>query len=581
MCGIAGIVGPGDSQTDVAAMTELLRHRGPDDGGTWHEPGVCLGHRRLAIIDLSAAGHQPMCFGRYTIVYNGEIYNFRELRKDLAGPFHSDSDTEVLLHLYAEQGPSCLEKLVGMFAFAIWDAEKRELFLARDRLGIKPLFLLERPGLLAFASEVKALVGLSSRRVDRSALWDYLTYKYVPSPKTIYSDIRQLPPAHAMVYDGSGSRVWRYWSPEPTSAERDPDRAQERLEALLREVVPAHMLADVPVGVFLSGGLDSTTLVASLDKPQTFSIGFDQTSVSEAPYARRVAEHFGTQHHEYIVAGLETEEALERIPAIYDEPFADMAGWSNYAVAREARREVTVALSGEGGDELFSGYLHHSKFMKSRPNPLAAMLADRLPPFSKAGLSAYRRAHGEIERYMARTGPFTAPQKRELFADGFVAADYDDLWHMRRYWRPELDPIKRMQWLELNTYLPDDLLAKVDRSSMAVSLEVRPPFLDHRLVEFALDLDSSILRDGDRGKLPLRRFLDGKCPPEVLMRRKQGFGMPSGRWLDERPGLTRQVLQRLARLGLLKTDLPRHFRVSQLWTLHVLDSWIRLARPVL
>ena len=185
MCGIAGIAGPGDLQADVAAMTELLRHRGPDDGGVWHEPGICLGHRRLAIVDLSAAGHQPMSFGRYTIVYNGEIYNFRELRRELAGPFHSDTDTEVLLHLYAEQGPSCLEKLVGMFAFAIWDAEKHELFLARDRLGIKPLFLLERPGLLAFASEVKALVGLSSRQVDRSALWDYFTYKYVPSPKTI------------------------------------------------------------------------------------------------------------------------------------------------------------------------------------------------------------------------------------------------------------------------------------------------------------------------------------------------------------------------------------------------------------
>ena len=278
--------------------------------------------------------------------------------------------------------------------------------------------------------------------MDRSALWDYFTYKYVPSPKTIYSDIRQLPPAHAMVYDGSGSRVWRYWSPEPTSAERDADRAQERLEALLREVVPAHMLADVPVGVFLSGGLDSTTLVASLDKPRTFSIGFDQTSVSEAPYARRVAEHFGTQHQNTSSRDSRPKRRSSGSRRSMTSRLRDMAGWSNYAVAREARREVTVALSGEGGDELFSGYLHHIKFMKSRPNPVAAMLADRLPPFSKAGLSAYRRAHGEIERYMARTGPFTAPQKRELFADGFVAADYDDLWHMRRYWRPELDPIK-------------------------------------------------------------------------------------------------------------------------------------------
>jgi asparagine synthase (glutamine-hydrolysing) len=580
MCGITGIVGPGDWEVTVAAMTESLRHRGPDDGGVWLDAGVCLGHRRLSIVDLTAAGHQPMSFGPYTIVYNGEIYNFRELRRALAGPFRSDSDTEVLLHLYAAHGPQCLEKLAGMFAFAIWDAEKRELFVARDRLGIKPFFYLARPDLFAFASEVKALLQLSSRRVDRSALWDYFTYKYVPSPKSIYSDVLQLPPAHAAIYDGSRLSAWRYWTPEPTADEQDPDHAQQRLESLLQDVVPAHMLADVPVGVFLSGGLDSTTLVASLDRPRTFSIGFDD-GVNEAPFARRVAEHFHTEHQERIVPGLETEEALERIPGIYDEPFADMAGWSNYVVAREARRHVTVALSGEGGDELFSGYLHHTKFLRSRPNPLAIALAGRLPPFSKLGLSAYRRAGGEIERYAARTGPFTSLQKRQLFADGLVEPDYDDLWHLRRFWRQDLDPIKCMQWLELNTYLPDDLLAKVDRSSMAVSLEVRPPFLDHRLVEFALGLASAVMRDGDCGKLPLRRFLDGKCPAEVLTRPKQGFGMPSGRWLEERPELTRQVLRRLESIGLLRSRRERRFRASQLWTLHVLDRWIQFARPVL
>jgi len=579
MCGIAGIVGPGDWVATVESMTETLRHRGPDDGGVWSAPGVTLGHRRLAIVDLSPAGHQPMCYGDYTIVYNGEVYNFRELRRELEGPFHSDSDTEVILRLYAKHGPRCLERLAGMFAFAIWDEARRELFVARDRLGIKPLYYLHRPGVFAFASELKALAGLSSRRVDRTALWDYFSYKYIPCPKSIYDDVRQLPPGHAMVLSGDSIRTWRYWSPEPTSEEADADRAQRRLEALLHDVVPAHMLADVPVGVFLSGGIDSTAVVASLDRPRTFSVGFDDAKIDEAPYARRVAEHFGTEHHERYVAALEAEEALARLPTMFDEPFADVAAWSNFVVAREARRFVTVALAGEGADEVFSGYVHHAKALRYRTNALAKILARWLPPFSKPGISAYRRATTGVEQHSALTGPFNVLQKRALLAEDLVPRDYDDLWHLRAYWRPDLDRVKAMQWLELNTFLPDCLLVKVDRTSMAVSLEVRPPFLDHRVVEFGLGLAASVLRDGDRGKLPLRRYLANKVPDEVLTRPKQGFSGAGGRWLEERPQLTGQVAARLARQGILRSPRPHGLHGTQLWVLHVLDRWIESARP--
>jgi asparagine synthase (glutamine-hydrolysing) len=581
MCGIAGIVAAGDWLGTVEAMTESLRHRGPDDGGTWNAPGVALGHRRLAIVDVSPAGHQPMHFGDYTIVYNGEIYNFRELRRELDGPFHSDSDTEVILHLYAKHGPACLGRLAGMFAFAIWDRRKRELFVARDRLGIKPFFYLQRQGMFAFASELKALTGLSSRRIDHTALWDYFSYKYIPCPKTIYEDVRQLPPAHAMLLGEDGARSWRYWSPEPNSEESDPDRAQRRLEELLHEVVPAHMIADVPVGVFLSGGIDSTAVVASLERPKTFAIGFDDPKIDEAPYARRVAAHFGTEHHERQVPALEAEEALSRLPSMFDEPFADLAAWSNYVVSREARRFVTVALSGEGGDEVFSGYVHHAKSLKYRPSAAARVLARWLPPFSRPGISALRRALTGVEQHAALTGPFNALQKRQLLADGLVPRDYDDLWHLRAWWRPDLDRIKAMQWLELNTFLPDDLLVKVDRSSMAVSLEVRPPFLDHRIVEFGLGLASSVLRDGEKGKLPLRRYLAGKVPDEVLTRRKQGFGMGGGSWLQERPALNQEMMSRLARRGILGSARMRNFHGTQLWVLHTLDRWLESAQPSL
>ena len=579
MCGIVGIVGEGTSRDIIERMTDRLRHRGPDDRGVWSAEGVRLGHRRLCILDLSPAGRQPMTYGDFTIVYNGEIYNFRELRKELPGQFRSDCDTEVLLRLYAQQGPSCVERLQGMFAFAIWDSRRRKLFAARDRLGIKPFFYYEFPGGLAFASEVKALTQIAPRKLDRTALVDFFTYKYTPTPKTIYASIRKLHPAHTLEYDGT-LRLSRYWEPEVRDEVRDEGPARERLEGLMAEIVPAHTIADVPVGVFLSGGLDSTALVASLDRPRTFTLGFDIEERSEAPYARRVADRFGTVHVERTIGSLDVEEALESLPGMFDEPFGDSAAWSTHIVSREARKEVTVALSGEGGDELFSGYRRYGKWMTYRSAAPIRWLCAVLPPLSPVGRSLYRRAALDVERYGALVGPFNLLQKQAILSPDLREPGYDDLWYLRQHWRSDLHPIKRMQWLDLHTYLPDDLLFKVDRASMAVSLEVRPPFLDHRLVEFALTLHPSLLRRNGTGKILLRRHLERQgVPQEVLTRPKRGFSMPVSRWMKDHPSLLDEALRRLHREGILRSAARPRLHSEQVWSLLMLDRWMLQARP--
>lgn len=571
MCGIVGIVGAGP----IEGMTERLRHRGPDDGAVWSAAGVALGHRRLSILDLSSAGRQPMTRGDCTIVYNGEVYNYLELRKELEGPFVSNTDTEVVLRLFERYGERCVERLRGMFSFAIWDARRRRLFAARDRLGIKPFFYAETAGGIAFASEIKALLDVVPRTIDRTAISDYLTHKYVPAPKTVYAAIRKLPPAHTLAFDGR-IRLSCYWSPEPGVTRTDSAAALEELRPLLRDCVRSHTLADVPVGVFLSGGLDSATIVANLEKPRTFTVGFDVSS--EAAQARRVAEHFGCEHREETVQAVDVEEALEAIPSMYDEPFGDSSAWPTHIVSRVARRDVKVALSGEGGDEVFSGYGWYRKWLELRSRRSARVLASVLPPFSPAGRSLHRRGAGELERYAALVGAFTAPQKRKLLASEFWDDAYDHHWALRKWWREDLDPVKRMQWVDLHTFLPDDLLVKVDRASMAVSLEVRPPLLDHRLVEFALTLDPKLLRDRDRGKLLLRRAIDGVVPAEVLSRPKKGFSMPVRRWMESKAEVVKAAFARLAREGVLRSPRPPRLDGEQTWTLLVLDRWWQRGR---
>jgi asparagine synthase (glutamine-hydrolysing) len=575
MCGIAGIVGQGFPLETVEKMSEALRHRGPDGHGVWRGEGVLLGHRRLAILDLSDAARQPMTFGPYTIVYNGEIYNYRELRETLDGPFRSDSDTEVILHLYARDGARCVDALQGMFAFAIWDERRRKLFAARDRLGIKPLYYLERGETLAFASELKAMLFVDRPPIDRSALSDYFSYKYVPAPKSIFRGIHKLPPGHLLEFDGQ-LRLTRYWDPDPRPVEIGEEAALERLSAILPGIVEAHTLSHVPVGVLLSGGIDSSTLVSHLSKPKTFSIGFDAQEHSELDYARLVARHFDTDHHEEQVGAVDIEEALEAIPDMYDEPYGDSSAWPTHVVSRLARKSVTVALSGDGGDELFSGYRWYGEWLGLRTSLPARWAARVLPPFSSQGRSMYKRGEAGLEQYAALVCPFTPPQKRALLAPDLLEPGYDHLHYLRGFWRDDLDPVKRLQWLDLNTYLPDDLLVKIDRAGMAVSLETRPPLLDHRLVEFALSLPSRLLRDESTStdKLILRRNQAKYLPDEILSRPKKGFSMPVRRWMREHPGLVGGALSRLSRAGVVATRSRPRLDGEQAWMLLVLDRWM-------
>ena len=573
MCGIAGILGPQADPERVARMNAALHHRGPDDRGVYSEPGVALGHTRLSIIDLSPAGHQPMEFGDYVITFNGEIYNFKALRDTLPGPFRSSSDTEVLLHLFVRDGAACVDKLEGMFAFAIWDRRRRRLFAARDRLGIKPFYYHASADGLRFASELKALVIEGHPPLDLSALRDYFTYGYVPAPKSAYVGIAKLPAAHRLWWEQGRLTLERYWQPSAQIEYRDADTAEQALDELLRRVITDHTLADVPVGVFLSGGLDSATITYYLEHPKTFTLGFDVAGRSEADAARAVATHLGTEHHEATAHGVALVAALAAMPGLFDEPFSDSAAWSNLLISQAARREVTVALSGEGGDELFCGYPRY--WQSTGEGSLAARaLSAVLPPLSPFGQSMHRRARGGLEGYAARFSQLTLPQLPALIHPRLLEPDYDDLWFYRAHWRPELDPIQRMRWLDIHTNLAEGLLTKVDRSSMAHSLEVRPPLLDHRLVEFALKVDPKLLvdRDAARGKLLLRRLMGPRLPAGHLDRPKSGFGLPVRRWVRQNPQLLSAASARLQAADILRRPLPRDFRRT--WTMLTLDRWL-------
>ena len=573
MCGIAGIIGSRASAEIAGAMAQRLRHRGPDGEGVWSEPGVALAHRRLAILDLSEGARQPMSFGSQVLTYNGEIYNHERLRAGLAGPWQSSGDTEVLVHLLAEQGRACLDRLVGMFAFASWDTRERRLLLARDRLGIKPLYYQLLPDGIAFASELKALLVLGKPEIDASAVRDFLFHGYVPAPKTIYRGIAKLPAGHTLTWQSGRVLIERYWNPSPAIVKRSADDTVVELDALLREVVPAHTLADVPVGVFLSGGIDSALTAYYLDAPRTFTLGFDAAGRSEAEGARRAAEHLHTEHMEMTAPEADFAGALDRMPALFDEPFGDSAAWSNYLIAQFARREVTVALSGEGGDEIFCGYPRYWSRIGARSSILNRSLARYLPPLSRFASSMQRHAYVGLPAYAAALGGLTAPQVDSLLADRWQEPGYDYLWFYRQHWREDLGALAQLRWLDLNTDLAEGLLTKVDRTSMAHSLEVRPPLLDHRLVEFMLSVDPGQLVDlrRRRGKLLVRRLMEPRLPPGHLDRPKSGFGLPVHRWLMRHPHFLREAVGRLMDRGVLRRAVGSDFRRA--WYLLVLDRW--------
>jgi asparagine synthase (glutamine-hydrolysing) len=622
MCGICGVMWPdpapgGDGAELVTAgvlkrMADTIAHRGPDDEGVFVDPcrRMGLGFRRLSIIDLTAAGHQPMTNedGTIWLVLNGEIYNFRELRHELAArhDFKSRTDTEVIIHGYEEWGVDVLQRLRGMFAFALWNGRTQELLLARDRVGIKPLFYYRGPRHLVFGSELKAVLAAPAvpRRVNVRALYDYLTYNYVPCPNTAYEDIYKLPPAHYMVASRTDVRVQRYWAVDPADvAPCDERTAAERVRALLDDAVRSHLVADVPVGVFLSGGLDSST-VASLmaaaepDPIQTFSVGFDPPDRSELPFARAVADHVGTRHFERVVGWTDARTELERVVSVYDEPFADSSSVPTLAVSALAREHVKVALSGEGGDEVFAGYTWYADWLRMEQlaavaPPGVASLARRTAvwwPFARGWRALNMLAEVEcdgLERYARLMEWISVDEKRRLVTPAVqqTLGHYDDRWYLRQFWSEKANPVSRVQYVDLNTYLPDDLLMKVDRASMAVSLEVRVPLLDAALITEAFRLPPELRLKGGVGKRVARNAMMKDLPRVTLERPKQGFNAPVGQWLNGAPeAWARSIVDDGAAVqsGFLRrhaidqlSPRPDGMRQSKLWVLLMLELWLR------
>jgi asparagine synthase (glutamine-hydrolysing) len=651
MCGLAGLFRAGGARADelealARAMTGPIRHRGPDDDGVFvaAEAGVALGFRRLAIIDLSPAGHQPMASasGRFTLIFNGEVYNHNALREELLAlghRFRGHSDTEVILAAFESWGiTAAVGRFIGMFAIAVWDAEDRALTLIRDRLGIKPMFYWSGGRDLAFASELKSLVAVPGfqGRLDRDALASYLRYLYVPAPATIYQGVRKLPPGHLITVRDPSAPLPppdAYWSALTAAAEGASSRLQvsdeeavDRLDALLSDAVRLRLEADVPLGALLSGGIDSSTVVALMQEglpspARTFTIGFDRPEHDEAEHARAIARHLGTDHTELRVSGADALEVIPRLPEMFDEPLADPSQIPTYLVSALARRHVTVALSGDGGDELFAGYnrYRHGAGMSRRlarvPAPVRGATAAAL---AAVGPGAWdRMAQVAAGLLPARSRPRLVGERlhklaRLLRAEG-TAARYRTL--MSAWDRPgalvpgaielddELDRIiggsgtaeleERMMLADQRGYLADDLLAKVDRASMAVSLEARVPLLDHRVVEFAWRLPlRHKIRDGE-GKWILRQVLYRRVPRTLVDRPKMGFTVPILDWLrGPLRGWAEELLQPavLSEGGVLD---PRPIRAAwadvqagrspnavALWAVLMFQDWRKRWRPV-
>lgn len=589
MCGIAGICGPRAELSAARGMADSMPHRGPDADDAWASArgGVALSHRRLSILDLSDAGLQPMHRGPLTIVYNGEIYNLPQLRRDLlddGAELNSTTDTEVILELYRRKGPACLDDLIGMFAFAIWDEGHRSLFAARDRMGIKPfVYRVDGPN-FAFASELQALArleGWPSCTVDDTSVRDFFTYKYIPTPKTIYREVAKLPAGHSLTWsEGDPTpRITEYWAPHSSDERRDLRAAGEEFDALAHDVIRAHALADVPVGVFLSGGVDSSTVAAHTEDPYTFNLGFDVRSHDETPYAAAIAEHLGARHETLRATSDDLEEALARIAHIYDEPFGDHGAYPIFQISRLARRDadnpVTVALTGEGGDELFGGYQWHWKLRRAKGGIWQRVLRALARPNTATFRSAERRLLSGVDQYAAFLGPFTVAQKHHVLSEDLMTPDHDDLWAFRRHWRDDLPLGKRIQWVDTHVYLRDDMLHKVDRASMAVSLEARPPLVDHRIVEFAMTLHEDLLQQGGRGKLVLREALEPRVPERLLTPKKTGLTAPVKRWIASEPSVLRAAQKRLYERGILRRPVTRLATNEQTWCVLVLDRWFQ------
>ncbi len=621
MCGIAGIV---HSDPTVAVdpvllrrMGDAIRHRGPDDSGVWTGPGVGLVHRRLSIIDLSAAGHQPMSNedGSVHVVFNGEIYNFQELRKELAARghvFRSATDTEVVVHLYEEEGDACVERLDGMFAFAIWDVRRRRLFLARDRVGKKPLKYAEIPGGgIAFASELKSLLAadLVGREVDARQIHDYLTFGCIPAPGTGFARIRKLEPGHRMVWERGRLSSERYWSLDYRAKRKlSAPEWREEVRRSVRQAVERRLVADVPLGAFLSGGIDSSIVVACMAEAstrpvETFSIGFEHEQWNELPFARRVAQRWKTSHHEFVVRA-DDGALLPALARLYEEPYADSSALPSWFLARETRKHVTVALNGDGGDEGFGGYARYAQFIRWRKRARAigplrsvARALAALPALPRqlernAEVARELLAPDLADAYTAILRLYTEREKRELYrADLFPERPAASSRVLRRWLE---DPcagealLDRICFSDVMAYLPDDLLVKMDIATMAHSLEARSPLLDHHVLELTASAPAEIRYSDGRLKALLKDAFKSDLPEELIERPKMGFGIPIGEWFagawapmardlllapDARVGayFERRVLQRYVE----EHVVGRIARGYQIFALVMLELWHR------
>ncbi len=632
MCGITGAVwtSPGKAVDEdvLSRMTAVLRHRGPDDHGTYYRPldaandhpvGVALGHRRLSIIDL-AGGHQPMSNedGSVWVLLNGEIYNFRQLRCRLEAAghrFRTQCDTEVLVHLYEEEGEQFVRQLNGMFALAIWDSPRNQLLLARDRLGQKPLFYRREANRLLFASELKSIVQVPDvpRQIDPQALDLYLVYQYVPHPWTIFAGTSKLSPGHYAVWRADRLEVRPYWQPDLNREDPLPaNEYKEELRRLLRSAVQLRLQSDVPLGAFLSGGVDSTIIVALMqqlgDEPaRTFSIGFAERQYDETRFARLAARHLGTRHQEFRVE----PDAVEILPKLvwhYDEPFADSSAVPTWYVSQLTRQHVTVALTGDGGDELFAGYpRYRAVALAARcdrlPRPLRKVLAGpirRLIPPSARYKSPLRRLRRFLEqldqappeRYLGWIAIFDADQRRALYTDEFARSlpEEDPLDFLAQAQRlsEKRDAVTSTSLMDLLTYLPCDLMTKVDIASMAHGLECRQPMLDYRVVELAARMPLRYKLRGGRGKRLLLEAFGHLLPGEICRRGKMGFGVPLDSWfrgplapfaeslLLDRRTASRGYFRRQRVAQLLSEHIAgRADHSYRLWSLVVFELWQR------
>lgn len=619
MCGICGTCGFRDIDI-LKRMCSRLAHRGPDDEGYYCDSDVMLGMRRLKVIDLKT-GNQPIYNEDKTIVvvYNGEIYNFREIRDELENKGHvfkTNSDTETIVHLYEEYGDNLVNKLRGMFAFALWDVKKKRLLLARDRIGIKPLYYYYRDGTLSFASEIKALLELPvvKKEINFNAMHDYFTFMYIPAPDTIYADIYKLKPGQLLTLEKNNLKIENYWDEEINNKSceipGDEHELSDMLFGLMRESVQMHLVSDVPLGVFLSGGTDSSTVVAIMsevaDKQiKTFTIGFEDKTYSEVENARLVADRYHTEHHEYIVKPPSIEE-IENILYYFDEPFADSSVIPTFYVSKCAREHVTVALSGDGGDEIFGGYgnykadkigLIYRKFPILLKNKLFPFLIDRFI-HDRNHYSTGQKIKKIVE--MAKLSPeqghvywlccFQEDTKRQLYNCSRLKehVKYDSFNKYGHYFasKNNNDFINQCIYTDIKTNLPDDYLTKVDRVSMANSLEVRVPLLDHKLVEFSLCMPSRYKLNGFNTKYLLKKIMKDKLPKKIIQGKKKGFSVPLSRWFNKefseliRKYLFKDIIQKRGYFNpefieqLSAEHLSgRRDNSKQLWTLICFEIW--------